>query len=229
METKKSAKADLEKGKSISLLMGLVVAMAILFVSFEWGTRDIKLLANDRDGGIEWVDETPITMPEQAPPPPPPPPQTVVADVLTIVDDNVNIDNVDIVTTEDTPNTAQPNTYVPPTDTNDEEADASTIFVIVEDMPKFPGGETELLRFVNKSIKYPVIAQENGIQGRVICSFVVNRDGSVVDAEVLRGVDPSLDREAVRVINTMPNWEPGKQRGKPVRVKYTIPITFRLQ
>jgi protein TonB len=96
-------------------------------------------------------------------------------------------------------------------------------------MPQFPGGETELLRFVNKSIKYPVIAQENGIQGRIICSFVINRDGSVVDAEVVRGVDPSLDKEALRVINTMPNWSPGKQRGKPVRVKYTIPITFRLQ
>ena len=82
---------------------------------------------------------------------------------------------------------------------------------------------------VSKSIKYPVIAQENGIQGRVICAFVVNRDGSVVDAEVLRGVDPSLDKEALRVIGTMPKWTPGKQRGKPVRVKYTVPITFRLQ
>jgi protein TonB len=96
-------------------------------------------------------------------------------------------------------------------------------------MPQFPGGDAELLRFVNKSIKYPGIAQDNGIQGRVTCSFVINRDGSVTDAEVVRGVDPSLDKEALRVINTMPNWTPGKQRGKPVRVKYTIPITFRLQ
>lgn len=92
-----------------------------------------------------------------------------------------------------------------------------------------PGGDAELLKFIAKSIKYPVIAQENGIQGRVICAFVVNRDGSVVDAEVLRGVDPSLDKEALRVIGTMPKWTPGKQRGKPVRVKYTVPITFRLQ
>ena len=82
---------------------------------------------------------------------------------------------------------------------------------------------------IAKSIKYPVIAQENGIQGRVVCTFVVNKDGSVVDAEVLRGVDPSLDKEALRVIGTMPKWKPGKQRGKPVRVKYTVPITFRLQ
>lgn len=87
----------------------------------------------------------------------------------------------------------------------------------------------ELLKYLAKSIKYPVIAQENGIQGRVICAFVVNRDGSIVDAEVLRGVDPSLDKEALRVINAMPKWKPGKQRGKPVRVKYTVPVTFRLQ
>ncbi|MDR1201793.1 MAG: energy transducer TonB [Tannerellaceae bacterium] len=226
METKKSAKANLENGKPMSLLMGLVVAMAILFVSFEWGTQDITLLVNDGDGGIEWVDEIPVTMSEQTTPPPP---QTIVADVLTIVEDNVNVNNVDIITTEDTPDTAQPDTYIPPTNTDDEEEDASTPFIFVEEMPQFPGGETELLRFVNKSIKYPVIAQENGIQGRVTCSFVINRDGSVVDAEVSRGVDPSLDKEALRVINTMPKWSPGKQRGKPVRVKYTIPITFRLQ
>lgn len=228
METKKSERANLEKGKSMSLLMGLVVALAVLFVGFEWGTKDVKLLTSDRDGGIEWVDEIPITMPEQVTPPPPPP-QTVVADVLNVLDDNVNVDDVNILTTEDTPDTPQPDAYVPPTNTEIEEEDVTKIFVIVEEMPQFPGGETELLRFVNKSIKYPVIAQENGIQGRVICSFVINRDGSVVDTEVMRGVDPSLDKEALRVINTMPKWTPGKQRGKPVRVKYTIPITFRLQ
>jgi protein TonB len=228
METKKSAKANLENEKSMSLLMGLVVATAILFVSFEWGTRDIKLLVSDGNDGIEWVDETPITMPEQTPPPPPPP-QTVVADVLTLVNDNVNVDNADIITTEDTQDTAQPETYLPPVNTDDEEEDASVPIIFAEEMPQFPGGEAELMRFVNKSIRYPVIAQENGIQRRVICSFVINRDGSVVDAEVLRGVDPSLDKEALRVVNTMPKWSPGKQRGKPVRVKYTIPITFRLQ
>ncbi|MDR3141870.1 MAG: energy transducer TonB [Tannerellaceae bacterium] len=227
METKKSAKANLENGKTMSLLMGLAVATAILFVGFEWGTQDIKLLVNDGDGGIEWVDETPITMPEHTPPPPPP--QSVVADVLTIVDDNANADNASIVTTEDTPDTAQPDIYLPPASTDDEEEDASVPIVFAEEMPQFPGGDSELMRFVNKSIKYPVIAQENGIQGRVICSFVVNRDGSVVDAEVLRGIDPSLDKEALRVINAMPKWIAGKQRGKPVRVKYTLPITFRLQ
>jgi len=99
----------------------------------------------------------------------------------------------------------------------------------VETMPSFPGGDAALFKFLNDNIKYPVIAQENGIQGRVICQFVVNRDGSIVDVEVVRSVDPSLDKEAVRVIKAMPRWAPGKQRGKAVRVKYTLPVNFRLQ
>ncbi len=96
-------------------------------------------------------------------------------------------------------------------------------------MPQFPGGEQALFKFLNENIKYPVIAQENGIQGRVICQFVVNTDGSIVDIQVVRGVDPSLDKEAVRVIQSMPKWIPGKQRGKPVRVRFTLPINFKLQ
>lgn len=102
------------------------------------------------------------------------------------------------------------------------------VFTVVEEMPKFPGGEQELLKFINDNIKYPKIAQENGIQGRVIASFVVNKDGSVTDYEVVRGVDPVLDAEALRVISIFPEWTPGKQRGETVRVKYTVPITFRL-
>lgn len=103
------------------------------------------------------------------------------------------------------------------------------VFTIVEEMPKFPGGEAALLKFINENVKYPVEAQEKGIQGRVIASFVVNTDGSISDAEVMRGIDESLDKESLRVINSFPNWTPGKQRGESVRVKYTVPITFRLQ
>lgn len=228
MEAKKSLKANLEKGKSLNLLMGIVVAMGLLFVSFEWGTADMKFEAIDRDGGIIWSEEIPITIPEP-PTPPPPPPKVVVAEVLTIVDDTKVVDDNPLITSEDTPETPQPDVYVPAIITQDDELEGETPFVVVEEMPVFPGGDQELLRFVNRSIKYPVIAQENGIQGRVTCSFVINRDGSVVDAEIVRGVDPSLDKEALRVIGTMPKWKPGMQRGKAVRVKYTIPITFRLQ
>ncbi|RHJ92158.1 M56 family peptidase [Bacteroides sp. AM07-16] len=102
------------------------------------------------------------------------------------------------------------------------------VFTVVEEMPRFPGGDAALLQYIGKSIKYPVEAQASGIQGRVIVSFVVNKDGSICDAEVVRGIDPLLDREAMRVINAFPTWRPGHQRGRPVRVKYTVPITFRL-
>ena len=212
MEIKKSPKADLEKGKTLSILMGFVVGLAVLFVGFEWSTRDVMVVqASEGVADIIAEEEVEITRPENTPPPPPPPPAPVVTEVLNVVEDDVELEQQDILSSED------------------DQTSAQQIFTVVEEMPKFPGGDAELLKFIAKSIKYPVIAQENGIQGRVICAFVVNRDGSVVDAEVLRGVDPSLDKEALRVIGTMPKWTPGKQRGKPVRVKYTVPITFRLQ
>ncbi|WP_099464297.1 MULTISPECIES: energy transducer TonB [Parabacteroides] len=229
MEIKKSPKADLEKGKTISTFMGLVVGLAILFVGFEWGNRDIQVAtASDQVADVIAEEEIEITRPENTPPPPPPPPAQVVAEVLTVVDDDTDLEQQDIVTSEDNQKEAQHQTYTPPAVVEEEEESAQTIFTVVEEMPKFPGGDAELLKFLGKSVKYPVIAQENGIQGRVICSFVINRDGSVVDAEVVRGVDPALDKEAIRVVNSMPKWTPGKQRGKPVRVKYTVPITFRL-
>lgn len=103
------------------------------------------------------------------------------------------------------------------------------VFDVVEQMPSFPGGNSALMQFLSKNIKYPVVAEENGIQGRVICTFVVERDGRVTDVHVVKSVDPSLDKEAVRVVSSMPNWIPGKQNGSAVRVKYTLPVTFRLQ
>ena len=102
------------------------------------------------------------------------------------------------------------------------------IFQVVEAMPEFPGGTAELMKWLQKNIKYPSIAAENGVQGRVIVQFVVNKDGSIVDPVVLRSVDPYLDKEAIRVVKSMPKWKPGEQRGKPVRVKFTLPVMFRL-
>ena len=106
---------------------------------------------------------------------------------------------------------------------------ATKVFDVVEEMPSFPGGQGALMQYLASNIKYPVVAQENGVQGRVIVQFVVNSDGTIVDPVVVRGVDPYLDKEALRVISTMPKWKPGKQRGKAVRVKYTVPVMFRLQ
>ena len=103
------------------------------------------------------------------------------------------------------------------------------VFEVVEQMPSFPGGPSALMRYLSENIKYPVVAQENGVQGRVVVSFVVERDGSITDVKVARSVDPSLDREAMRVVRSMPHWIPGKQNGSAVRVKYNVPVSFRLQ
>ena len=229
MEVKKSPKADLEKGKTMGILMGMIVGLAVLFVGFEWSDREITIVQDQGVADIIAEEEVEITRPEDTPPPPPPPPAPAVAEVLTVVEDDVKLDDVEIVSSEDHAASAQVEAYTPPAVVEAEEESSQQIFTVVETMPEFPGGQGALLQYLAKSIKYPVIAQENGIQGRVSCSFVVNKDGSIVDAEVIRGVDPSLDKEALRVINSMPKWSPGKQRGKPVRVKYTVPVTFRLQ
>ncbi|MDR2498711.1 MAG: TonB family protein [Tannerellaceae bacterium] len=230
MEVKKSKDADLESSKISSYLMGLIVGLAVLFVGFEWGTQDIKEVVDTGITEILAEEEIEITRPEDTPPPPPPPPVQVTPEILEVVEDNVKIEEREIISTEDDSKKAQEQVYVPtaPVAAQDEEESAQEIFAIVEEMPSYPGGETEMMKFLRENLRYPVIAQENGVTGRVTVGFVVNRDGSIVDVAVLRGVDPSLDKEALRVVGIMPKWTPGKQRGKPVRVKFTVPVTFKL-
>lgn len=228
MEIKKSPKADLEGKKQMSLLMGYVIALAVLFVAFEWATYDVKVA---QDSGLRDVideEEIEITRPENVPPPPPVAPPPVAADVLNVVEDDIKVD-AEIASTDDSQKAAQVQTYTPPAVVEEEEESANHIFTVVEKAPTFPGGEGALLKFINGTVKYPVVAAENGIQGRVYCEFVVDKDGKIKDAIVKRGVDPSLDKEALRVINAMPAWNPGEQRGKPVKVRFTVPITFKLQ
>ena len=231
MEVKKSPKADLEGGIGMSILMGMIVGLAVLFVGFEWGTKDVQVVSADEGvADIIAEEEIEITRPENTPPPPPPPPAPAVAEVLTVVEDDVELEQQDIVSSEDDATAAQTETFVAPVvEEEEEEESAQQIFTVVEKQPEFPGGTAELFKYLSKAIKYPVIAQENGIQGRVVCSFVVNRDGSIVDIQVMRGVDPSLDKEAIRVISEMPKWKPGEQRGKPVRVRFILPVQVRLQ
>ena len=229
MEIKKTPKADLENKKSTWMLAGYVIVLAFMFVAFEWTKRDIKIDTSQAVANIVFEEEIiPITeQQEQVAPPPPvaPPP---VAENLTIVDNQADVEETDIASTEDVGQAVEIK-YVAPT-VEEEEPEEQTIFEVVEQMPEFPnGGMAGLMQFLSKNIKYPTIAQENGTQGRVTVQFVVNKDGSIVDATVLRGVDPYLDKEAIRVINSMPKWKPGMQRGKPVRVKYTVPVMFRLQ
>ena len=230
MEVKKSPKADLEGSKGLGILMGLVVGLAVLFVGFEWGTQEKAIQKGDEIRDVIAEEEMDITRQDETPPPPPPPEVQAVAEVLNVVEDNAQVANNDLLSSEDNQKVAQVQVYTPPAVTHEEEEESPQhIFVVVEEMPEFPGGQAALMSFIAKSIKYPVVAQENGIQGRVTCTFVVNQDGSIVDAQVARGIDPALDKEALRVLNSMPKWKPGKQRGKPVRVKFTLPVTFRLQ
>lgn len=230
MEVKKTPKADLENKKSTWLLVGYVIVLAFMFIAFEWTERDVKIDTSQAvtDLVFEEEIEIPITeQPEQLPPPPQEAPS--IAETLTIVDDDTEVEETEIASTEET-GQAMEIKYVAPTVEEEEDPEEQTIFEVVEQMPEFPnGGLAGLMQFLSKNIKYPTIAQENGTQGRVTVQFVVNKDGSIVDAKVLRGVDPYLDKEALRVISSMPKWKPGMQRGKPVRVKYTVPVMFRLQ
>lgn len=227
MEVKKSKKASLEGTQSTNILMGIVVGLSFMFIAFEYAQRDIVIDEIDTSGDI-LVEEEIIEITRRFTPPPPPPPETVQADLIDIVEDNTLEEEVEFQSTEDVQKDAVIINYGEGDGEGEVYAD-DEIFAVVEEMPSFPGGDAALMSYISKSIKYPSIAQENGIQGRVICTFVINRDGKVTNAEVIRSVDPSLDKEALRVINNMPTWKPGKQRGKPVRVKYTLPIVFRLQ
>ena len=230
MEIKKSPEANLENKKTTWLLVGYVIALAVMFVAFEWTQRDVKIDTSQAITDLVFEEEIEIPITEQPETVTPPPPVEVPATVetLTIVDDQVEVEETVIASSEETGQAVEVK-YVPPV-VEEEEVVEEEIFQIVETMPEFPnGGLQGLMKFLSDNIKYPTIAQENGTQGRVSVQFVVNRDGSIVDAKVVKGVDPYLDREALRVINSMPKWKPGMQRGKPVRVRYTVPVLFRLQ
>lgn len=228
METKKTPKANLENKRPTWLLVGYVVVLAFMFVAFEW-TRDIKIDTSGRivENVFEQDMEIPLTrQPEVTPPPPPQ--VTPINDVLTIIDDDDTAEETNFASSEETGEDVVIK-HIPVT-VDEEVVVEDDIFVVVEENPQFPnGGTAGLLQYLGKNIKYPTIPQENGTQGRVTVQFVVNKDGSIVDVKVIRGVDPYLDKEAVRVISTMPKWIPGKQRGVPVRCKFTVPVTFKLQ
>ncbi|MBO7437211.1 MAG: energy transducer TonB [Bacteroidaceae bacterium] len=226
MEIKKSKRADIGNEKGTSLMIGLVISLSIMFVALEWTQKD------EVDDEVAYTtvsfvpDEMiPITLPEKKTVPPPPAAVTK-AEIIEIVDDDADVDDDIMASIEDNQEWFDPQEYdyvvVEP------EPEPDEVFMVVEDQPEFPGGTAALLEYLRKNIKYPAICRENNIQGRVIVTFVVNKDGSIVDIEVAKSVNPSLDKEAIRVISQMPKWKPGSQRGKPVRVKYSVPVNFRL-
>jgi protein TonB len=229
MELKKSPKADMERNKRILLMLGLVLALGVVFAAFEWKSKPTASTLGTLDAVDVEEEVIPVTRQDQPPPPPPPPPPQVI-EVLNIVDNTVDIlDDMSMFNSEADMETFIDVAPVIQTVRQEEEEEEAQVFFIVEDMPEFPGGEAALRNFIGTSVRYPQIAQENGIQGRVYVQFVVDRDGSVTNATIARGVDPSLDREALRVVNTLPKWKPGRQRGQTVRVSYTVPINFQLQ
>ena len=226
MHIKKSEKASLEKDKLVYVLMGLVFVLSLVYVALEWTEREVtKYDVTDTEFLFE--EEVEIQQTSQETPPPPPPPAVQEVEVLNVVEDNVETESIEVNTEDDKEVEV---VIAAPVEAPVEEEEEEVVFVVVEKMPEVPGGQQALFKYLSENVKYPVIAQENGIQGRVICQFVVNRDGSIVDVEVVRsGGDPSLDKEAIRVIKSMPKWKAGQQRGKPVRVKYTVPVNFKLQ
>jgi protein TonB len=229
MELKKSEKANLENKRNTFLMFGLVVALGVTLLASEWTAKPGKTESLGSIQGQEVEEEIiPITREQEIKPPPPPPPPAVV-EVLNIVDDDVEIE--DELEIEDTDADDETMIDVTPiiSAVEEEEEESAEVFFIVEDMPEFPGGDLALRKYIANAVKYPVIAQENGIQGKVYVTFVVGKDGTVNSAGIARGVDASLDKEALRVVNSLPKWKPGKQRGKPVNVSYTVPINFVLQ
>ena len=238
MFPKKNPNADLEKRKILFFEIGLVVALALTLISFEWSSK-VREVVEIRDLVDLSLDEemVPITRQEELKEKPKLPPKILLTDIITIVENTaeieVELDIVDETINEETEIEIQSVEVFEEEEIDDE----VKIFVIVEEMPIFrpaicntrKEGDLELYRYISSSIRYPVIAQENGITGKVFVSFIVGKDGGISNIKLLRGVDPSLDKEAMRVIKTLPKFKPGMQRGKPVKVSYSTVINFVLQ
>lgn len=237
MELKKSANEVLEEQGLLNFLIGLVFVLAAHFVAFEWTQKEYKEIVEQ--GPVFTVapeeDMIPITRQEQ-PVAPPPAAAPTVEEIIEIVEDDVELNKEEVDTSEELNQsvtavrgeggTVAVAPSAPPAPV--EEVDDDRVFDIVEENPSFPGGDAACMAWLAKNLKYPPACYEEGIQGRVMATFVVNKDGSIVDVGILRSPDERLSTEAKRVISAMPKWKPGKQRGKPVRVKYTLPVTFRL-
>ncbi len=227
MELKKSKQADLENKKGVFIQVGLVVALSVILIGFEWTTSPKTDDDTEMVKEIAFEDEMIVTRREEPPQEQPKPETPKVAEVLDIVEDDIEIDDFDFDMEVDE-NTEYDFTMI---EDDEEEIEEEQIFYIVEDMPTFNGGDPalEFRKYIAANLDYPEIAAENGISGRVIVQFAVNARGKVVDAIVVRSVDPALDKEAIRVVMTSPAWTPGKQRGKAVKVLFTFPINFVLQ
>jgi len=229
MEVKKSPKANLENKRLLFFEIGLVIALAVTLFAFEYSTKEKKesVMATTVE---EVIEEEMVPITQETPPPPPATPDIpVLSDEISIVDDEIEVDNK-ILNLEDDANLGvEIMNYVE--EVGEEVIEEEAIpFQLVETKPSFQGGDANDFRnWVNSRLEYPEIAKENGIQGRVMLQFTVGADGKVSNVIVLRGVDPVLDKEAVRVVSLSPKWTPGKQRDRAVKVTYTFPVIFQLR
>ncbi len=227
MEERKSKKVDIDSWCGVFFEIGLVIALAVCLMAFEWKTYEKagKTKTNQTISNFE-EEIVQITKREEAPPPPK---SEVPTTLINIVEDNVIIEDDILVNTEADQST-EVNTYVPPVVEKEEQTvQEEEIFTIVEEQPEFPGGEEARIKFITENIKYPQIAKENGIEGKVFITFVVEKDGSISNVRLLRDIGGGCGEEAIRVVKAMPKWKPGKQRGQAVRVQFNMPINFVLQ
>ena len=229
MEVKKSPKADLSRTVTLFREVGFIIVLGLVLLAFEWQSKEKKESIFDQQESVIIEEEIiPITQEEQTPPPEMPK-IPVLSDAIDIVDDNIQVDDAVFSFEDDASLGVEIMDYIETVEEEEVEEEASP-FALVENKPTFQGGDANTFsKWVNSRLEYPEIAKENGIQGRVTLQFTVNTDGSVSDVKVLRGVDSSLDKEAVRVVSSSPKWKPGMQRDKPVRVTYTFPVIFQLR
>ena len=227
MEIKKSPKADLESKKSTFILIGLVVSLFVVWRVFEYKSYDKQSL-DELQRTVEVIEEEMVEITKQEQPKPQPPAPKPQVTQIEIVDNEEEIEDeieIDAEVSQD----EVIEEYFAPAEIEEEEIVEAEIFKVVEVMPEFPGGAAKMMEYIQKNMKYPMMARESDIQGRVFVNFVVEPDGSISNVAVIRGIGGGCDEEAVRVVESMPKWNPGKQRGTAVRCAFTVPIIFKLQ
>jgi len=228
MEIKKSQKASLENKRLLFVEIGFVFALLVVFGAFSYSSKEKKASTLEADNQ-EIIDDEMVPITQELPPPPPEVKMPVLSEQIDIIDDNVKIDD-NVLNLEDDANLGVEITDYVETVAEEHVEEEAIPFQLVEQKPSFNGGDAnEFSKWVNQRLVYPEIAKENGVQGKVMLQFTVNADGSVSNVKVLRGVDPSLDKEAVRVVSSSPKWKPGKQRDRAVKVTYTFPVVFQLR
>ena len=229
MEQKKSEKANLQNKKFIFLEIGLVLTLLAVWCVFEFNTKAENSAAYNQLaalGGDDEIIEIPVTHPE--PPQPPAPPAPKVIDQLLVTPDDDPVEDPPINAEIDAHAAVQIQEIVPVACTEEVPEEPTVIFVTAEVMPEFKGGDRALLKYIAEHVQYPEMAKDNDIQGTVFVKFVVNELGKVTDVELLKGIDPLLDTEALKVIKSLPDWKPGSQSGRNVKVRMQVPIKFQL-